>query len=78
MRFPQNVRQFSFNIDKGALSRDDDLREHASGGWGKLHNEKLRNLYYSPDIVRVISPMRATCFNHLNLTQIIFGKEYKL
>jgi hypothetical protein len=26
-------------------------REKVAGGWGRLHNEELRNLYSSPDIV---------------------------
>jgi hypothetical protein len=25
-----------------------------TGGWGKLHNEKLHNLYSSPSIIRII------------------------
>jgi hypothetical protein len=28
------------------------------GGWKKLHNEELHNLYYSPDIIRMIKPRR--------------------
>jgi hypothetical protein len=24
------------------------------GGWGKLHNEELHNLYSSPNIIRII------------------------
>jgi hypothetical protein len=29
-------------------------REEVAGGWRRLHNEELHNLYASPDIVRVI------------------------
>jgi hypothetical protein len=29
-------------------------REEVAGGWRKLHNEELHNLYGSPDIIRVI------------------------
>jgi GH43 family beta-xylosidase len=29
-------------------------REEVTGGWRKLHNEELRNLYSSPSIIRII------------------------
>jgi hypothetical protein len=29
-------------------------REKAAGGWVRLHNEELHNLYYLPNIIRVI------------------------
>jgi hypothetical protein len=29
-------------------------REEVAGGWRRLHNEELQNLYTSPDIIRVI------------------------
>jgi hypothetical protein len=29
-------------------------RSEVTGGWRKLHNEELRNLYSSPSIVRMI------------------------
>jgi hypothetical protein len=29
-------------------------REEVAGGWEKLHNEELHNLYTSPDIISVI------------------------
>jgi hypothetical protein len=32
--------------------------EEAAGGWRILHNEELRNLYSSSDIIRVIKPRR--------------------
>jgi hypothetical protein len=32
-------------------------REDVVGGWRRLHNEELRNLYASPDVIRVIKAM---------------------
>jgi hypothetical protein len=29
-------------------------REEVAGGWRRMHNEELRNLYASPNIIRVI------------------------
>jgi len=29
-------------------------REEVAGGWGRVHNEELRNLYTSPNVIRVI------------------------
>jgi hypothetical protein len=29
-------------------------RDEVTGEWGKLHNEELRDLYSSPDIIRII------------------------
>jgi hypothetical protein len=33
-------------------------REEVAGGWRRLHNEELHNLYASPNIVRVIKSGR--------------------
>jgi len=33
-------------------------RDEVTGEWKKLHNEKLNNLYSSPNIVRVIKSRR--------------------
>jgi hypothetical protein len=33
-------------------------REEVAGGWRRLHNEELHNLYASPDIIRVIKSRR--------------------
>jgi hypothetical protein len=33
-------------------------REEAIGGWRKLHNDELHDLYFSPDIISVIKSRR--------------------
>jgi hypothetical protein len=33
-------------------------REEVAGGWRRLHNEELRNLYALPNIIRVIKSRR--------------------
>jgi hypothetical protein len=33
-------------------------REEMAGGWRRLHNEELHNLYASPDIIKVIKSRR--------------------
>jgi hypothetical protein len=32
--------------------------DEETGGWRKLHNEELHNLYFSPSIIRVIKSRR--------------------
>jgi hypothetical protein len=29
-------------------------RDEVTGGWRKLHNEELRNLYFSPDVIKMM------------------------
>jgi hypothetical protein len=33
-------------------------RDEVTGGWRKLHNEELHNLYFSPNIIRMIKSRR--------------------
>jgi hypothetical protein len=40
-------------------------REEVAGGWRRLHNEELHNLYTSPDIVRVMKSGRMRCAGHV-------------
>jgi hypothetical protein len=35
-------------------------RDEVTGGWRKLHNEELHNLYSSSNIIRIINSMRMT------------------
>jgi hypothetical protein len=36
-----------------------------TGGWRKLHNEELHNLYPSPIIIRIINSRRMRCAGHV-------------
>jgi hypothetical protein len=40
-------------------------RDEVTGEWRKLHNEKLRDLYSSPNIIRIIKSRRITWAGHL-------------
>jgi hypothetical protein len=40
-------------------------REEVAGGWRRLHNEELHNLYASPNIIRVIESRRMTRAGHV-------------
>jgi hypothetical protein len=57
-----------------------DLREE-DGSWRKLHNDELHNLYYSPNIVRVIKSRRMRWRGHVarmgegrNVYRVLVGK----
>jgi hypothetical protein len=40
-------------------------KNEATGGWRKLHNEELHNLYSSPNIIRMIKPRRMRCTGYV-------------
>jgi hypothetical protein len=40
-------------------------REEVTGGWRKLHNEELRDLYSSPSIIRIIKSRRMRLAGHV-------------
>jgi hypothetical protein len=41
------------------------LRDEIPGGWGKLHNREIHNLYSSPNIIRMIKSMRTGWTGHV-------------
>jgi hypothetical protein len=40
-------------------------RDEVTGGWRKLHNEELHNLYFSPSIIRIIKQLRMRVAGHV-------------
>jgi hypothetical protein len=40
-------------------------RDEVTGGWRKLYNEELRDLYSSPSIIRIIKSMRMRWAGHV-------------
>jgi hypothetical protein len=42
-------------------------RDGVTGGWRKLHNEELHNLYSSPSIIRIIKSRRMRWAGHVAL-----------
>jgi hypothetical protein len=40
-------------------------RDEVTGGWRKLHNEGLHNLYSSPSIIRIIKSRRMRWAGHV-------------
>jgi hypothetical protein len=40
-------------------------RDEVTGGWRKLHNEDLRDLYSSPSIIRIIKSRRMRWARHV-------------
>jgi hypothetical protein len=40
-------------------------RDEVTGGWRKLHNEELHNLYSPPSIIRMIKSMRMRWAGHV-------------
>jgi hypothetical protein len=41
------------------------MREEVAGGWRRLHNEELHNLYASPDITTAIKYRRMRLAGHV-------------
>jgi hypothetical protein len=40
-------------------------RDEVTGGWSKLHNEELHNLYFSPNIIRGVKSKRMRWAGHV-------------
>jgi hypothetical protein len=55
--------------------------DEVTGGWRKLHNEELRELYYSPSIIRIMKSRRLRWARHVarigekrNVYKLLVGK----
>jgi hypothetical protein len=56
-------------------------RDRVTGGWRKLHNDELYNLYSSPSIIRIITSRRMRWAGHVarmgekrNVYRLLVGK----
>jgi hypothetical protein len=56
-------------------------RDGVTGGWRKLHNEEIHNLYSSPSIIRIIKSRRMRWAGHVarmgekrNVYRLLVGK----
>jgi hypothetical protein len=57
-------------------------RDENTGGWRKLHNEELHNLYSSPSIIRIMNSRRMRWAGHVarmrekrNTYRLLVGKR---
>jgi hypothetical protein len=41
------------------------IGKNLTGGWRKLHNEELHNLYHSPSVIRIVKPRRMRWEEHI-------------
>jgi hypothetical protein len=55
LREEQRLRMFENRVLRRIFESKGD---EVTGGWRKLHNEELHNLYSSPSIIRRIKPKR--------------------
>jgi hypothetical protein len=51
---PKGRTQIEGVLEQGAEANIGRKREEVAGGWRRLHNEELHNLYASLNIIRVI------------------------
>jgi hypothetical protein len=51
LREEHRLRLFQNRVLRGIFGQK---RYKVIGGWGKLHNEELHNLHFSPSIIRMI------------------------
>jgi hypothetical protein len=52
-------------------------REEVAGDWRRLHDEELRNLYVSPNIIRVIRTSRMRWMGHI-VCMVVVRNAYKI
>jgi hypothetical protein len=52
-------------LEQGAEEDIGPKRDEVTGGWKKLHNEQLRDLYSSPSKIRIIKSRRMRRAGHV-------------
>jgi hypothetical protein len=78
LREEQRLRVFEKRVLRRILG---PKRDEVTGGWRKLHNEELHNLYFPPSIIRIIGSRRMRFAEHAarmeakrNAYRILMGK----
>jgi hypothetical protein len=62
LREEYRLRVFENKVLRGIFGPKSD---EGTGGWRKLHNEELRDLYSSPSIIRIIKSRRMRWAGHV-------------
>jgi hypothetical protein len=62
LREEQRLRVFENRVLSGIFG---PKRDEVTGGWRKLHNEELHDLYSSPSIIRMIKSSRMRWARHV-------------
>jgi hypothetical protein len=62
LREEHMLRMFENRVLRGIFG---PKRNEVTGGWRKLHNEELHNLYSSPSIIRMITSRRMRWTGHV-------------
>jgi hypothetical protein len=62
LREKRRLKVFENRVLRGVLG---PKRDEITGEWRKLHNEELHDLYFSPNIVRVIKLRRMRWIGHV-------------
>jgi hypothetical protein len=62
LRETHRLRAFEYRVLRKVLG---PKRDEVTGGWKKLHNEELHDLYSSPSIVRTIKSRRMRWAGHV-------------
>jgi hypothetical protein len=72
LREEHRLRVFENRVLRRIFGRK---RDDVTGEWRKLHNEELRNLYSSPDIIRQVqaSEVGGACGTHGRGEKIVRG-----
>jgi hypothetical protein len=62
LRAEHRLRIFENRVLRGIFG---PKRDEAIGGWRKLHNGELHNLYVSPSIIRILKSKRIRLAEHV-------------